>query len=59
MVSCLLKIKYIGGKGMKETTKNVKGITLIALVITIIILLLLTGVTVASFGETGLFSRAK
>ena len=39
--------------------KNKKGITLIALVITIIILLLLTGVTVASFGETGLFSRAK
>lgn len=41
------------------TKKNVKGITLIALVITIIILLILAGVTIATLtGENGLLTKA-
>lgn len=40
--------------------KNVKGITLIALVITIIIMLILAGVSLnVMFGENGLITRAK
>lgn len=39
--------------------KNVKGITLVALVITIIILLILAGISISSIsGENGLFKRA-
>lgn len=44
---------------MKKTKEN-KGITLVALVITIIILLLLTGITIATLcGENGLFTKVK
>ena len=43
---------------MKE--KNVKGITLVALVITIIILLILAGITIMALtGDNGLFTRAQ
>ena len=42
---------------MKE--KSIKGITLVALVITIVILLILAGITIAQItGENGLFKRA-
>ena len=44
---------------MKNKSKRIKGITLIALVITIIVLLVLSGITIAAVGENGLFSRAK
>ena len=45
-------------EGMKE--KNVKGITLVALVITIIILLILAGITIMALtGDNGLFTRAQ
>ena len=46
---------------MKSLQKNKqKGITLIALVITIVILIILAGVAInLSFGENGLFNRAK
>ena len=45
---------------MKNKLKNVKGITLIALVITIIVLLILAGVTVATLtGENGLLSKTQ
>ena len=44
---------------MKEKFKNVKGITLIALVITIIVLLILAAVTIATLtGENGILTRA-
>ena len=44
---------------MKKTKEN-KGITLVALVITIIILILLTGITIATLGgENGLFTKVK
>ncbi len=44
---------------MKERIKTVKGITLIALVITIIVLLILAGVTIATLtGENGILSKA-
>ena len=39
--------------------KKYKGITLIALVITIVILLILSGITIASLTQTGLFTKAK
>ena len=39
--------------------KNTKGITLIALVITIIILLILSGITISSLTNTGIFEKAK
>ena len=42
---------------MKKNEKN--GITLIALVITIIILLILSGITISSLTNTGLFENAK
>ena len=39
--------------------KNIRGITLIALVITIIVLLILAGVTIATLtGENGLFRKS-
>ena len=45
---------------MKEKKKNVRGITLIALVISIIVLLILAGVTIGSLtGENGILTRAK
>ena len=44
---------------MNKTLKNVKGITLVALVITIIILLILAGVSIAMLaGEDGLLRKA-
>jgi len=40
--------------------KNVKGITLIALVITIVVLIILAGVAISlSIGENGIFNKAK
>ena len=39
-------------------SKNQKGITLVALVITIIILLILAGITISSLTQTGLFAKA-
>ncbi|MEI3395062.1 MAG: type II secretion system protein [Clostridia bacterium] len=42
---------------MKE--KNIKGITLVALVITIVILLILAGITIQAITNTGLFANAK
>lgn len=44
---------------MKETTKNVKGITLIALVITIIILLILAGISIFALTQIGLLAKTK
>ena len=41
------------------TKKDMRGITLIALVITIIILLILAGVAISSLTENGLFEKAK
>ena len=39
---------------------NIKGIKIVALVITIVILLILAGITIAQItGENGLFKRAK
>ena len=44
---------------MKTKFKNVKGITLIALVITIIVLLILAGVTIATLtGDNGILTKA-
>ena len=42
---------------MKE--KSIKGITLVALVITIVILLILAGISIQSITNTGLFANAK
>ena len=42
---------------MKE--KNIKGITLVALVITIVILLILAGISIQAITNTGLFENAK
>ena len=45
---------------MKEVKKQVKGITLIALVVTIIVLLILAGVAInLTVGDNGLFRRAE
>jgi len=45
---------------MNKFKKNIKGITLIALVVTILVLLILVGVAISlSIGNNGLFSRAK
>lgn len=44
---------------MKKLKNNIKGITLVALVITIIILLILAGITISSLTNTGLFGKAK
>ncbi len=47
-------------KQMKETQKQEKGITLIALVLTIIILILLAGVAIATLtGDNGILTRAQ
>ena len=42
---------------MKE--KSIKGITLVALVITIVILLILAGISIQAITNTGLFANAK
>ena len=45
---------------MKKVKKNVKGVTMVALVITIIVLLILSAVTIGlTVGKNGLFSRSK
>ena len=44
-------------KGLKTNSKNFKGITLIALVITIIILLILAGISISALTQTGLFEK--
>ena len=44
---------------MKQTLRNTKGITLIALVITIIILLILSGISISALTNQGLFKNAK
>ncbi len=47
-------------KFRKEKQRNIKGITLISLVITIIILIILAGISInLVLGENGLFNRAK
>ena len=44
---------------MNKTEKNIRGITLIALVITVIVLLILAGVTIAALsGDNGILKRA-
>lgn len=54
------KIKFTYGNAIKNYTSEVKGITLISLVITIIILIILAGVTInLTLGENGLFNTAK
>ena len=45
---------------MKENMKSIKGLTILALVITIIVLLILVGVAInLSLGENGIFTRAQ
>ena len=45
---------------MNKEKKNIRGITLIALVITVIVLLILAGVTIAALsGDNGILTRAK
>lgn len=44
---------------MSKKQKNIKGITLVALVITIIILLILAGVTIVTLTENVLFEKTK
>ena len=39
--------------------KNIKGITLIALVITIVVLLILAGISISALTQTGLFEKTK
>ena len=46
-------------KIMFKRYKSTKGITLVALVITIIILLILSGITISSLTNTGLFKNAQ
>ena len=47
-------------RGFKKLKKQVRGITLVALVVTIIVLLILAGVAISlSLGEDGIFRRAK
>ena len=44
---------------MKKFQNNVRGVTLVALVLTIIILLILAGITISSLTNTGIFGKAK
>ena len=45
---------------MKKVKKNVKGVTMVALVVTIIVLLILSAITIGlTVGKNGLFSRSK
>ena len=47
-------------ESLKENKKkNIKGITLVALVVTIIILLILAGISISVLTQTGLFGKAK
>ena len=44
----------------RKLKKEIKGITLVALVVTIIVLLILSGVAISlSIGEDGIFKRAQ
>ncbi len=54
-------VKYTkeGDFMMKKNSKNNKGITLVALVITIVILLILAGISIAQLTGNGLFENAK
>ncbi len=47
------------GSLKENKKKNIKGITLVALVITIIILLILAGISISALTQTGLFEKAK
>ena len=47
------------GSLKKIKRKNIKGITLVALVITIVIMLILTGVGIQAITNTGLFNKTK
>ena len=47
------------GSLKENKKKNIKGITLVALVITIIILLILAGISIKALTQTGLFEKAK
>ena len=45
---------------MDERKTDIRGITLVALIITVVILLILAGITISQLaGENGLFARAK
>ena len=47
-------------KGIKKIGKNIRGITLVALVVTIIVLLILAGVAINfTIGEDGIFRKAQ
>ena len=47
------------GSLKENKKKNIKGITLVALVVTIIILLILAGISISVLTQTGLFGKAK
>ena len=47
------------GSLKENKKKNIKGITLVALVVTIIILLILAGISISALTQTGLFKKAK
>lgn len=54
------RTKVKGKAKITKLKKNVKGITLIALVVTIIVLLILAGVAISlTIGQNGIFSRAQ
>lgn len=53
-------MKKLQKKDSKKQYQNVKGITLVALVITIVVLLILAGVTITTlFGESGIITKAQ
>lgn len=47
------------GSLKENKKKNIKGITLIALVVTIVILLILAGISISALTQTGLFGKTK
>ena len=47
------------GSLKENKKKNIKGITLVALVVTIIILLILAGISISALTQTGLFGKTK
>ncbi len=47
------------GSLKENKKKNIKGITLVALVVTIIILLILAGISISALTQTGLFGKVK
>ena len=52
--------KILGGNGKMKRTKEKRGITLIALIITIIVLLILAGVTISMVvGDNGVLTQAQ